>query len=163
MRNFLNAALMFVIMACASSAMAEESGDWRLGATLASKHFINAPESIGEFCEENLGLEVEYQLTDTVHIGAGRYRNSVCERSTFISLGKELESGLLWDVPVSAGIEIGAASGYSDFFKTDDSISWASAGDYLLLGGPYVRAGDQHSIKIRYLVALIAASYQYEF
>lgn len=155
--------LALALVAACSGASADQTGDFRLGVTLGSKHFIDAPEDIGSFCESNLGLEVEYQVTDSVHIAAGRYRNSVCSRSTFIGAGIELESGVFLGAPLESGLEFGMADGYEAFIAGDDSHSWPKHNDYLLMGGPYLRFGDKHSFKLRYLVVLMTASYQYGF
>ncbi len=162
MKNVIGAFLLFVVMAWASQAVASEAGDWRVGITLASKHFIAPPPALGGFNEDNLGFEAEYQITDTVYLGAGRYDNSIGSRSNFIGIGKELAAGTVWGVPIRGGLEGGVADGYEDFIGTDGE-RWSKGGDYLLMGGPYARIGGQHALKIRYMFVLIAASYQYEF
>lgn len=153
--------LILYIGFIASSAFAQD-GDFRLGATLGSKHFFDAPEEIGKFCEDNLGLELEYHLTETVFVSAGRYKNSVCEHSTFIGLGAELESGVLSGVPVYAGIEGGIADGYETLIAANDDVP--TAGDNVLMGGFFIRAEfNKHALKLRYMVVEAALSYQYGF
>lgn len=162
MKNLIGAALLFVIMAWADSVMAGEAGNWRLGITLASKHFIDPPPALGEFHEDNLGFEVEYQITDTIHLGAGRYDNSIGSRSNFLGIGKELAVTHPIGIPVVLGLEGGIADGYEDFIGTDGK-RWSKDSDYLLMGGAYARIGGKHALKIRYMFVLVAASYQYEF
>jgi hypothetical protein len=165
MKYFIGAVLLFVVLVLANNAVAAEgdAGTVRVGITLGSKHFIDAPKSLGEFCEENLGFEGEYQISDTVHIAAGSYDNSVCEHSNFLGMGKELVARSLWGAPIHAGLEIGVADGYGDYLGADGRRRWSKTGDIMLMGGPYARIGGQHSLKLRYMFILIAASYQYEF
>ncbi len=155
-------ALLMLVVSGPSMAAEGDAGNWRIGVTLASKHFISPPPALGGFNEDNLGVEAEYQITDTVYIGAGRYDNSIGSRSNFLGIGREMASGSLWGIPVSGGIESGVADGYEGFVGTDGK-RWSKGGDYLLMGGPYARIGGQHALKLRYMFALVAASYQYEF
>ncbi len=164
MKNFIGALLLFTIMALASHAAAAEgdAGNWRAGITLASQHFIDPPPALGGFREDNLGFELEYQLTDTIYLGTGRYDNSIGARSNFFGIGKELAAGTLLGMPARGGLEGGIADGYEDFIGTDGR-RWSKDGDFILMGGPYVRIGGQHALKLRYMFVLLATSYQYEF
>lgn len=162
MKNVIGALLLFVAMAAAGNAMAGQAGDARVGVTLASHHFFDAPNELDGFCEDNLGLEAEYHVTDTVFISAGRYRNSICDRSTFLGLGKELDSGKVFGVQMYTGVEVGIANGYDRLIEVNESTP--ALGDNALMGGGFFRFSvSQHNIKLRYMVVLVAASYQYEF
>lgn len=158
------------------------ASDFSLEIHLASKHFIDAPESLGEFNEQNYGLGFQYQINGKWHAAAGLYQNSlpshkyacsaggdIChwEKTTqishYVSAGRSMIRGAGYDL----GLEGGLANGYGSWVSTngmprDNNLI---QGEYLIMAGGYAAiGGDEYALKIRYMpTVLISAGFQYKF
>jgi hypothetical protein len=141
------------------------AGDFRLEAHLASKHFVNAPGTLREYNEKHVGgFGIEYVINEKYHFTAGGYPNSINEQSYYAGFGKLLKAAstdYFWK-RYELGVELGVANGYKDFVS-EDGRHWEKPNDYSLMGGPYIRLGDVHALKIRYAVSVATAGYQYAF
>lgn len=152
---------IFVLLLVSHPALA---GDFRLDVNLASKHFVEAPDALQEYNERNLGLGLEYRFGTKYHFIAGQYANSINRESYYAGFGRLLKSGsteYFWS-NYEIGVELGLANGYKDFTSEDGRI-WSKANDYSLMGGPYVRLGNTHALKLRYAISVASAGYQFQF
>lgn len=139
------------------------AGEFQLDINLASKHFIDTPGTLGEYNERNYGIGIEYRI-GKYHLIAGEYDNSINSKSYYAGLGRSFISGstdLFWK-RYEIGADLVVANGYKDFVS-EDGRHWKRSSDHITMGGPYIRFGDIHAIKLRYAISVATAGYQYRF
>ena len=168
--------------------LSAQAGEFVLEVHVASKHFISAPESLGEFNEQNYGLGLQYQINDKWRVSGGAYENSfmshsyecgtvngigVCswepetQISKYVSAGRSFYQGDGYELGIEAGVADGYEGWNSDrgFRNESERKQMKTFGDeYMPMVGPYLTLGNQYAMKIRYMpTVLVSASFQYRF
>ncbi len=156
----------FVLFMLCGPTLAE---GFRIDINLASKH-LGGIDSVN-YNERNYGFGIEYRLNEKYHLMAGEYGNSINDQSYYAGFGRLFKSAsteYFWG-RYEIGAELGIANGYDESVSVDGKRLRKSedynflGGDYFLMGGPYLRLGETHALKIRYMIVLATAGYQYEF
>jgi hypothetical protein len=165
-------ALLLLIVSAAFIPKAEAAeGDWRVNVTLTTVHFIDVPENVSEFNNENTGVIVEYMVSDSEYVFGGAYKNSFYKKCEVIEQCDELslafgvgsilyEGEFLRIDKFRFATEAGIATGY----ETSEILN--------IEGGATVLAGfaasfeivDNHAAKILFAVpGFVGLEYQYGF
>lgn len=163
MKNVISAVVVFLVMAFASSAMADNK--WRFDATITSYHFVDIPDNVSEFNYMNTGIQVERMVSDTDYVVGGYYKNSFYKKCVVLSECDELSyyvggGRIFYETEHTRwAYETAIVSGY-------ERSTVLVLGDVQLMGGVTLSQEifENHAIKILFnLPGVIALQYQYGF